>query len=132
MNTFLWVMQSLLALAFLAHALVFTFPPEAIRKIKKQSPLPAGFMGSIYAAESLGALGLILPGLTGLLTWLTPLAAAGLVPIAAGAAVLHISRRGGAPAIFPPGLFALAGSVGRAGPVVIPLLTIFVKIGEDI
>ena len=121
MNTLLWVMQSVLALAFLAHGLVFIFPPETIRKIKKQSPLPAGFMGFIYAAESLGALGLILPGLTGLLTWLTPLAAAGLVPIAAGAAVLHISRREVAPAIFTAVLFALAASVACARLFVIPL-----------
>ena len=121
MNTLLWVMQSVLALAFLAHALVFTFPPEAIRKIKKQSPLPAGFMGSIYAAESLGALGLILPGLTGLLTWLTPLAAAGLVPIAAGAAVFHALRREVPQTIFTAVLFALAAFVACARLFVAPL-----------
>jgi hypothetical protein len=114
MNTVLWMAQVVLALAFLAHGLVFTFPPEAIRKIKKQSPLPAGFMGSIYAAESLGAL-------TGLLTWLTPLAAAGLVPIAAGAAVFHASRREVPPAVFTAVLFALAAFVACARLFVAPL-----------
>lgn len=121
MNTFLWAAQVVSAFVFLAHGLVFTFPPEAIRKIKKQSPLPAGFMGSIYATESLGALGLILPGLTGLLTWLTLLAAAGLVPIAAGAAVFHASRREVPATIFTAVLFALAAIVACARLFVAPL-----------
>ena len=110
MNTLLWVMQSVLALAFLAHGLVFTFPPEAIRKIKKQSPLPAGFMGSIYAAESLGA------------ERAQQLRdALGLMPIAAGAAVLHASRREVPPAIFTAVLFALAAFVACARLFVAPL-----------
>jgi uncharacterized protein YjeT (DUF2065 family) len=121
MNTLLWAAQAALALVFLAHGLVFTFPPEAIRKIKKQSPLPAGFMGFIYAAESLGALGLILPGLTGLLPWLTPLAAAGLMPIAAGAAVFHLSRREIPPLVVTATLLGLAALVVYGRLYVMPL-----------
>ena len=44
------------------------------------------------AAEILAGLGLILPGLFKSYTWLTPLAAAGLVLVMLGAAVFHITR----------------------------------------
>ena len=71
MNIFLWVVQMMLAFAFLAHGLLFLFPPEAVRGIKKQLPFPAGFMRFIYVAEILAALGLTLPGLTGTLPPLT-------------------------------------------------------------
>ena len=47
----------------------------------------------IGVAEVLGAAGLILPGLSGILTWLTPLVAAGLMLPTIGAVALHLSRR---------------------------------------
>ncbi len=87
MNTFLWVTQAVLAPVFLAHSLVFLFPPEAVRKIKKQIPFPEAFSRFISSAEILAAFGLLLPGSTGLLPWLTPLAAAGLASIMGGAVV---------------------------------------------
>jgi len=121
MNTLLWVVQVVLAFAFLAHGLLFLFPPEAVRKVKKQLPLPAGFMRFIYVAEVLAAFGLILPGLTGILPWLTPLAATGLVPIMGGAVVFHLSRREMAPALVTAVLFALAVLVALTRWFVIPL-----------
>lgn len=57
---------------FLAHGLLFLFPSKAVRDIGEQSPFPAGFMRFVYAAEVLAAFGLVLPGLTGVLPWLTP------------------------------------------------------------
>lgn len=77
MNTFLWVAQVMLALLFLAHGLLFLFPPAAVRKIKSQTPFPNGFLRFIYVAEILAAPGLTLPGLIGILPPLTPLAATG-------------------------------------------------------
>jgi hypothetical protein len=121
MNISLWVVQVVLAFAFLAHGLLFLFPPEAVRKIKKHSPLPAGFMRFIYVAEVLAAFGLTLPGLTGLITPLTPLAAAGLVPIMGGPVVLHLSRRERAPVVVTAVLLALAVLVACARWFVIPL-----------
>lgn len=121
MNTFLWVAQVVLAFVFLAHGTLFLFPPAALRKIAKQMSFPLGFRRFIYVAEILAALGLILPGLTGLLTWLTPLAAAGLVPIMSGAAVLHLSRREIPPLVVTGVLFALAVLVACARWFVIPL-----------
>jgi uncharacterized membrane protein YphA (DoxX/SURF4 family) len=121
MNTFLWITQIALALVFLAHGVVFLFPPEAVRKIKKQSPFPAALMGTIYTAEILAAFGLTLPGYTGILPSLTPLAATGLVPIMIGAVVFHLSRRETGPVLFTAVLLALSVFVVLARCFVIPL-----------
>jgi hypothetical protein len=43
--------------------------------------------------EVLAAAGLFLPGLTGILAWLTPLAAVGLVIVMIGALGFHVIRR---------------------------------------
>jgi hypothetical protein len=55
--------------------------------------LPAPFRLFIGLAEVLAAAGLILPGLTGILAWLTPLAAVGLVIVMVSALGFHIVRR---------------------------------------
>ena len=121
MTTLLWVVQVMLALVFLAHGVLFLFPPAAVREIKKQSPFPAGFLLFIYVAEILAAPGLILPGLTGTLPWLTPLAAAGLAIIMVGAAVFHLSRREIPPVLVTAILLALAVFVALMRLFVIPL-----------
>ena len=121
MSTFLWAAQVALAVIFLAHGLLFLFPPGALRKIRKQNPLPAAFMQFIFVAEVLAAPGLILPGWTGILPWLTPLAATGLLPISGGAAVFHLSRREIPPATFTLVLLALAAFLAYARWFVIPL-----------
>ena len=121
MNTFLWATQAVSAFVFLAHGLVFLFPPEAVRKINKQTPFSEAFLRFICTAEILGAFGLTLPGLTGILPWLTPLAATGLVPILGGAVVFHLSRREMPPALLTTVLFALVAFVAFARWLVIPL-----------
>ena len=47
----------------------------------------------IGALEVLGAVGVVLPALTGILPWLTPLAALGLVLTMIGAALTHLRRK---------------------------------------
>jgi hypothetical protein len=121
MNTFSWVSQAVLAFVFLAHGLLFLFPSEAVRKIKRHSPLPERFMRFVYVAEVLAAFGLTLPALTGLLPWLTPLAAAGLAPIMFGAAALHLSRREISSTVVTTMLLALAVLVAGARWFVVPL-----------
>jgi len=121
MNALLWVAQIMLAFAFLAHGLLFLFPPEAVREVKKQLSFPEWFMRFIYVAEVLAAPGLTLPVLTGLLPWLTPLAAAGLTIIMGGAVVLHLSRREVPSTVVTAVLFALAIFVACARWFVIPL-----------
>jgi hypothetical protein len=51
-----------------------------------------GAVRLIGTLEVLGAVGLVLPALTGALPWLTPLAAAGLVLLMIGAALTHLRR----------------------------------------
>lgn len=121
MNTWIWIAQVILAFVFLAHGLLFLFPPAAVRKIKKQVPFPAAFLSFVCTAEILAAFGLILPGLTGILPPLTPLAATGLVPIMGGAVIFHLSRSETAPALVTTVLLALAVLVACARWFVIPL-----------
>jgi uncharacterized membrane protein YphA (DoxX/SURF4 family) len=52
-----------------------------------------GTVRLIGALEVVGAIGLVLPALTRILLWLTPLAALGLVLLMIGAALTHLRRR---------------------------------------
>jgi hypothetical protein len=62
--------------------------------------LPGWFLHFIGLAEILGALGLVLPGWTGIQRKLAPLAAAGLLIIMIGATVITMSG-GGVTAAIP-------------------------------
>ncbi|MCU1579194.1 MAG: hypothetical protein JWP19_1398 [Rhodoglobus sp.] len=94
MNLILWIVQILLALAFLVSGIT-----KAIRsseRLKEGIPeFHPRIIRLIALAEILGALGLILPGLTGIATFLTPLAAAGLAIVMVGAVVTHARRKEG-------------------------------------
>ncbi|HJS29301.1 MAG TPA: DoxX family protein [Anaerolineales bacterium] len=94
MNIVLWVIQVLLAVAFLVHGRVMLSPPATLQPgmayVRDIAPGPRRIIGIL---EILAAIGLVLPWLTGILPWLTPLAAAGLVVLMAGSAIYHILRR---------------------------------------
>ena len=112
-NAALWTVQALLAALFLfAGVMKFIVPAAAL---EAQSGMSAEFLRFIGLAEFLGGLGLILPGLSGIQTRLTPLAAAGLVIIMIGATALTASA-GVAAAIFPSvaGLLSLLVAWGRS------------------
>jgi hypothetical protein len=83
-------------------------PPDQVQ-------LPGLFIRFIGICEVLGALGLVLPGLLRIKTYLTPLAAAGLTIIMLGAVVVSIMGQGVAAGI---------------GPLVFGLLTAFVAYGR--
>lgn len=91
MNIALWILQVLLAAYFLWHGWLFVAPPAEMVAMMNASINP-GFRIFIGVAELLAAAGLILPGLTRVLPWLTPLAAAGLMIVTGSATVLHLSR----------------------------------------
>lgn len=91
MNVTLWLLQALLAVAFLAHGGLFLFPPAEMVDLMNAS-IPPGFRIFIGVAEVLAAAGLILPGITRVLPWLIPWAAAGLMVVMVGATVLHEMR----------------------------------------
>ena len=94
MNVAIWVVQILLALGFgMAGLTKLTQPREKLVErmawVNDFSPNTIRLIGSL---EVLGALGVILPALTGILPWLTPVAAGGLVLVMVGAMLTHIRR----------------------------------------
>src|ERR1051326_8521742 len=95
MNTALWVVQNLLALAFLLAGSRKALLPLAT--VKKSLPwannAPAACIRFIGIAELLGAIGLILPAITGIQPRLTVAAAIGLMLVMVCAIVFHASRR---------------------------------------
>ncbi|WP_371785168.1 DoxX family protein [Streptosporangium subroseum] len=100
MNVILWVVQALLAAAFLMGGLTKATKSrsELSGKMSWVEDFSDGQVKTIGIVEVLAAVGLILPALTGILTVLTPLAAAGLVITMIGAAIVH-ARRGEYPGI---------------------------------
>jgi uncharacterized membrane protein YphA (DoxX/SURF4 family) len=94
MSITLWVVQVLLAVAFLgAGATKLSQPKEKLAKnMAWVEDFSQGTVRLIGTLEVLGAIGLVLPALTGVLPWLTPLAAAGLVLLMIGAALAHLRR----------------------------------------
>ncbi|MDX6303051.1 MAG: hypothetical protein QOI77_20 [Blastocatellia bacterium] len=99
MNVVLWIIQVLLALLFLLAGVTKLVLP--IEEMTKQMVMPGLFLRFLGVVEVLGALGLILPGLFRIKTWLTPLAAVGLTIIVIGATVITLKIGGGATAMFP-------------------------------
>lgn len=115
----LWVVQGLLAAAYLfAGGFKLVAPPE---QMSSPVMLPVWFLRFIGACEVLGALGLVLPGIFGIRTGLTPLAASGLVVIMIGATVLTFVYLGTGPAIPPLVLGVLAAWVAYARWRTVPL-----------
>ena len=119
MNFALWFLQFLLAGAFLAvgYGHAFTFDRLAAQP-RTAWVLAVGRqqMRAIGILEILGAIGLILPAATGILPWLTPLAASAFVLLMAFAIVFHARRPGEVPNIafnVVLGLLALAVAIGR-------------------
>lgn len=91
MNIGLWILQGLLAVAFLAHGLLLLFPPASMVEMMNAS-LARWFQIFIGVAEVLAAVGLTLPGITRIQPWLVPAAAAGLMIVMISATVFHLQR----------------------------------------
>lgn len=93
LNIALWVVQILLAVVYLAAGAVKTFTPiaELATQMSFVADSPVWFVRLIGIAEIAGAIGLIVPAITRILPWLTPLAALGFVVVQAGAIVSHAS-----------------------------------------
>jgi uncharacterized membrane protein YphA (DoxX/SURF4 family) len=91
-NIILWIVQIVLALIYLRHGLLLVFPPASATAMIESMGVPPGFRGFIGVAEWLAAAGLILPGLTRILPWLTSAAAAGLVILMTSAVIYHLNR----------------------------------------
>jgi len=91
MNILLWVLQALLAAAFLAHGLLLLMPPADIAA-QLTAALPRSFWVFLGVAEVAAAIGITLPGATRILPWLVPSAAAGIMFVMVSATIWHVMR----------------------------------------
>jgi hypothetical protein len=99
-NTWLWIVQGLLAGLFLfAGGVKLVLPIAAMQ----QGPLtlPGALLRFVGVAEVCGAVGLVLPWALRIRPQLTPVAAAGLVIIMIGATTITAIGDGVAAALFP-------------------------------
>ena len=120
LNITLWMLQALLALAFLAHGWLYLRPPaEMVEQMNAAiNPSLRIFIG---AAEVLAAIGLIVPGITRVMPWLVPAAAAGLMIVMMGATVFHVSRSEMSSAAVTAVLVALVSFVAYSRWRVLPI-----------
>ena len=93
-NSVLWVFQILVALVFLATGIPkVMLPKEKLeRRMGWVKEAPVSTVKIVGVLEILGAVGLILPAVTGILPWLTPLAATGLTLTMIGAIATHVRQ----------------------------------------
>ena len=120
MTVALWIVQVLLALAFVAAGVMKASQPR--ERLEKMLPWVADFstptVRFIGVVEILGGLGLVLPAATGIAPVLTPIAAIGLAVTMALAAVVHARRR--EQSMIPVNVVLLVLAVvvawGRLGP----------------
>lgn len=114
MNTALWVAQILLALAFALSGLSkLTQPYEGLAQ-------QMGYVSN-FSPSTIRAIGVVLPTLTNILPWLTPLAAAGLVLVMLGAMATHFRRKEYPMILINLVLVALAAFVAYGRFVAVPL-----------
>jgi hypothetical protein len=92
--------------------------------LSKQMPplLTAGFIHTIGVLELLGGLGVILPGIFGLRSSLTPLAAAGLIIIMSGAIGVTVATAPITMALMPFAVGCLALFVAYGRTRLVPLV----------
>jgi uncharacterized membrane protein YphA (DoxX/SURF4 family) len=117
MDIVLWIAQGLLALAFLASGSAklkddhTTFAASRPPGTSFAADLSEPTFTSIGALEVLGAIGVVLPWALDIAPVLTPIAAAGLAVIMAGAALTHVRRGERQPIVANVILLALALTV---------------------
>lgn len=93
MHKRLWVAQLVVGLFFvIVGVLHFVVPDGLPARMAWMYDLSGPMHLFTGIVEVLGGLGLILPGLTKVASWLTPLAATGLGLLMAGAIVWHVGR----------------------------------------
>ena len=122
MNIALWVVQVLLAGMFIMAGAMKAFQYERAKaSLPWVKDVPRGLTTFIGISELLGGLGLLLPAITGILPWLTPLAGAGLALIMLLAIGFHASRREPQAIGMTAVLFILAAFVAYGRFLIVPL-----------
>jgi len=113
-NTGLWIVQMVLCVAFLGAGGMKVFAyRKYLETVGRGLDLSRGLVTVIGICEMAGALGLTLPGFSGIAPILVPLAAVGLGAIMILATGFQLKRR--EPAWLPIALLVMAGfvAVGR-------------------
>jgi uncharacterized membrane protein YphA (DoxX/SURF4 family) len=119
MNIILWTAQILLAVVFLISGITKALRPS----IKLRASFPEvrpSLIRLIAVAEILGALGLILPGVTRVVPALTPVAAIGLAIVMVGAVATHARRKEGKAVVMNLVILALTIVVAVGRLVLLP------------
>jgi DoxX-like family len=95
MNLALWIAQFLLSVAVLATGVAkLVIPKEKlVTKMKWADSWPSGRVKLLGAAEALGAIGVVVPWLTGIAPVLTPVAASCLLVLMGGAVKTHLDLK---------------------------------------
>jgi hypothetical protein len=96
MNIVVWIAQGLLALGFLTVGYGHAFNAAKMREMPRMEwikAIPPALMTFIGAAEMAGGLGVLLPMVTGIWPWLTPIAAGLLAVVMLLAIFFHLQRR---------------------------------------
>jgi uncharacterized membrane protein YphA (DoxX/SURF4 family) len=95
-NALSWALQIVAAAVFIYSGSLKSWMPKERMIATGQTgvaPYPLPVLRIVATAELVGAVGLVLPWLLGVERFLTPLAAACLIPIMIGAAAAHASLR---------------------------------------
>jgi hypothetical protein len=91
MNITLWILQVLLAGIFAAHGWLLVSPPPELLPIINEE-MGVAFRLILGSAEMLGAVGILLPGITRILPRLTEVSAASFAFVSVSATVWHVVR----------------------------------------
>ncbi|MBA3640285.1 MAG: DoxX family protein [Acidobacteriota bacterium] len=120
MNIVLWILQVLLAAAFVAHGWLLLAPPPEIAE-QMNASLPRWFQLFLGVAEVLAAVGLTLPGVTRIKPWLVSWAAAGIMVVIVSATILHVVRNEISSAAITLVLLGMATFVAYARHSIVPI-----------
>ena len=120
MNIALWILQGLLAAAFLAHGVLLLVPPADIAALMLEQ-LPRGFWLFLGVAEVAAAIGITLPGITRIMPRLVPAAAIGIVFVMISATIWHLLRAEWSSAVITFVLLLMAAYVAYMRWNVVPI-----------
>jgi hypothetical protein len=115
MNLALWIVQGLVAFAMVAAGALKIVKPRLalVEKFKWAATWTDARVKLLGLAEVLGGVGLIVPGLTGILPVLTPVAAICLAVLMAGAVKTHLDLKEPAAPAAILGVLCIVVAVGR-------------------
>lgn len=123
MNTVFWIAQIILGIAFTSAGIRKLVEP--LDKMAKRwvwvSDFQLPIIRGVASLEILGAIGIIIPALTRILPWLTPVAACGLILLMLGALVTNIRYKLYPATAYTVFLIVLAAFVAYGRFVIFPL-----------